>query len=155
MLDEPSTGLDPAARIDLWNLLEEIRGNDGVTVLLTTHLMDEADRCSRLAILSAGKLLACDTPSALKSRIGGDVITLAAPDASALHACIRDRLSIDASQINGTVRIEQPAAHQLIPRLVEACPGMIDAVSMGKPTLEDVFIQLTGHGFRDEEGRKT
>jgi len=82
LLDEPSTGLDPAARIEMWKLLTEIQQNDGVTILLTTHLMDEGDRCSRLAILDRGKLAACDTPAAMKERIGGDVITLATRETS-------------------------------------------------------------------------
>lgn len=75
LLDEPSTGLDPGARIDLWRTLRDIQAS-GVTILVTTHLMDEADRCSRLAIMTAGKLMACDTPAAMKERIGGDVITI-------------------------------------------------------------------------------
>ncbi len=85
LLDEPSTGLDPAARIDLWRALADVRAA-GVTVLVTTHLMDEADRCDRLAILDAGKLLACDAPAALKERIGGDVITVQSRDPVALDA---------------------------------------------------------------------
>ena len=80
LLDEPSTGLDPAARIDLWRVLGDVSRRDGVTVLLTTHLMEEADRCDRLGVMAGGKLLAADTPDALKSRIGGDVITLTGPD---------------------------------------------------------------------------
>ncbi len=76
LLDEPSTGLDPAARIDMWNYLTEVQRTDGVTILLTTHLMDEADKCTRLAIMDRGRLAVCDTPAAMKERIGGDVISL-------------------------------------------------------------------------------
>jgi ABC-2 type transport system ATP-binding protein len=151
ILDEPSTGLDPTARIDLWNYLRELQTNDGITILLTTHLMDEADRCSRLAILNQGKLAACDSPAALKERIGGDVITLHSNDPAALQRAIQEKFSLDSELLDGAVRIERRKGHQLVPQLIEAVPGMVESVSVGKPTLEDVFIQVTGKSFRDEE----
>jgi ABC-2 type transport system ATP-binding protein len=150
LLDEPSTGLDPGARIDLWRMLRDIQAS-GVTVLLTTHLMDEADRCTRLAIMTAGKLVACDTPAALKERIGGDVITITSNDAAALKARLHERLKLEAEEIDGTLRIERPRGHEFVPQLIEAAPGMVESVSVGKPTLEDVFIHLTGKRFRDED----
>jgi ABC-2 type transport system ATP-binding protein len=149
LLDEPSTGLDPGARIDLWQTLRDIQAS-GVTILLTTHLMDEADRCSRLAILTSGKLVACDTPAAMKERIGGDVITITSADLDNVKAKLKEQLNIELTEVDGTLRLEHPRAHEFIPQLIEAAPGMIDSVSMGKPTLEDVFIQLTGKRFRDE-----
>lgn len=150
LLDEPSTGLDPGARIDLWRYLGEIRQRDGVTVLLTTHLLDEADRCSRLALLDRGKLVVCDSPSAMKDRIGGDVITLAGRDPAAMVSALRQRLNLSAETIDGAVRLQQRDGHKLVPQIIEALPGLVDAVTVGKPTLEDVFIQETGHVFRDE-----
>jgi ABC-2 type transport system ATP-binding protein len=150
LLDEPSTGLDPGARIDLWRMLRDIQAS-GVTVLLTTHLMDEADRCTRLAIMTAGKLVACDTPTALKERIGGDVITITSNDPGALKTRLHERLSVEAEEIDGTLRIERPRGHEFVPQLIEAAPGMVESVSVGKPTLEDVFIHLTGKRFRDED----
>jgi ABC-2 type transport system ATP-binding protein len=150
LLDEPSTGLDPGARIDLWRYLREIRAEAGVTILVTTHLMDEAEHCDRLAIMDSGKLAACDTPEALKSRIGADVITLSTDDAPGLAAAIRERFNISAEQIDSTVRMERQRGHEFIPQLVEAFIGKIKSVSLGKPTLEDVFIHVTGHGFKDQ-----
>jgi len=150
LLDEPSTGLDPTARIDLWRYLREIQQNDGVTVLLTTHLMDEADRCFRLAILDHGKLAACDAPANLKERIGGDVITLASPQPAQVAQLIRDKLGITPEMLDGVVRFERARGHEFVPQLIEAMPGLIDSVSVGKPTLEDVFIHVTGHVFRDD-----
>src|SRR6185312_3419674 len=94
LLDEPSTGLDPAARIDMWRHLREINQRDGVTVLVTTHLMEEAERCGRLAVLARGRLLAADTPSALKERIGGDVITIASTRPAELRTALRERLGV-------------------------------------------------------------
>ncbi|HZL37022.1 MAG TPA: ABC transporter ATP-binding protein [Tepidisphaeraceae bacterium] len=153
LLDEPSTGLDPAARIDMWRHLREINQRDGVTILVTTHLMEEADRCTRLAVLAKGRLLAADTPAALKERIGGDVITLTTSTPADLRQALRERLGVEAQEIDSTLRLERPRGHEFIPQLIEAVPGMVDSVSVGKPTLEDVFIQLTGHRLREDEQR--
>jgi ABC-2 type transport system ATP-binding protein len=150
LLDEPSTGLDPGARIDLWRYLREIRADAGVTILVTTHLMDEAEHCDRLAIMDAGKIAACDTPAALKSRIAADVITLTTDDPEALAAALDDRFNVTAEQVDSTLRIERERGHEFIPQLVEAFVGKIRSVSLGKPTLEDVFIHVTGHGFKDQ-----
>jgi ABC-2 type transport system ATP-binding protein len=151
LLDEPSTGLDPGARIDLWRYLRDIRAAQGVTILLTTHLMEEAGHCDRLGILDAGKLAACDTPDALKSRIGADVITVQGDDSQRLAEAIRARLGVAAERVDDMVRIERERGHEFIPQLVEALAGtgLIRSVSLGKPTLEDVFIRVTGHAFRD------
>ncbi len=150
LLDEPSTGLDPTARIDLWRFLEEIRRQDQVTILLTTHLMDEADRCGRLAIMDRGKVAACDTPAALKDRIGGDIITLTTADPAGLQKSLGERLSLDIAPVDGTFRIERAAGHAFIPELVEALPGLLTSVSLSKPSLEDVFIDVTGRKFQDD-----
>ena len=150
LLDEPSTGLDPAARIDLWRHLRKINQEAGVTVLVTTHLMEEADRCSRLAIMERGRLLACDTPAALKERIGGDVITIAAAKPTELRSILHTRLGVEAQEVDGTLRLERHRGHDFVPQLIEAAPGLIDSVSVGRPTLEDVFIQLTGQRFLGE-----
>ncbi|HET6248247.1 MAG TPA: ABC transporter ATP-binding protein [Tepidisphaeraceae bacterium] len=151
LLDEPSTGLDPAARIDMWRQLRQINQQDGVTILVTTHLMEEADRCSKLAVMASGKLLAADTPAALKERIGGDVINITSSRLAETRTILRDRLGVEAQEIDGALRIERPRGHEFVPQLIEAAPGMIDSVSVGKPTLEDVFIQLTGHRLSDEQ----
>jgi ABC-2 type transport system ATP-binding protein len=159
LMDEPSTGLDPAARIDLWRHLRRLTGRDGagdpiqgegVTVLLTTHLMEEADQATRLGILDRGKLIACDTPAALKERIGGDVVTVVTRQPEAVRAALRERLGVDAEQVGGTLRLERPRAHEFVPQLIEAAPGLVESVSVGKPTLEDVFIRLTGQRFADD-----
>lgn len=148
LLDEPSTGLDPVARAQVWQHLEQVRHEDGVTVLLTTHLMDEADRCDRVAILDGGKLVADGTPSLLKERVGGDVITLRTPDASGASAILRDRLGLHSDVRDSTLRLERPRGHELVPALIEALPGRVESVSVGKPTLEDVFLHVTGRQFR-------
>ncbi|HEY8667220.1 MAG TPA: DUF4162 domain-containing protein, partial [Tepidisphaeraceae bacterium] len=96
------------------------------------------------------RLVACDTPAALKQRIGGDVITLSSAQPQALVQALREKFSVEADQIEQTVRLQRQRGHEFIPQLVEALPGMIDSISLGKPTLEDVFIRATGHGFVDQ-----
>ena len=150
LLDEPSTGLDPGARIDLWQMLKDVQA-DGVTVLLTTHLMDEADRCNRLAILAAGKKIACDSPTVLKDRIGGDVVTIEPTDLGALDTLIQQKFDLKPERIDGKLRLEKHQGHSFVPQLIEAAPGLVQSVSVGKPTLEDVFIRLTGRRLLGEE----
>jgi ABC-2 type transport system ATP-binding protein len=150
LLDEPTTGLDPGARRDLWQYLSILRDEEQVTVLVTTHLMEEAERCDRLAILNEGKLVALGTPVELKREIGGDVIVLEAKEPAALATRIRARFDVDVRVIGGQVRIEKDQAHRFVTDVVEAFPGEIDAVSIAKPSLEDVFIRRTGHRFWTE-----
>ena len=151
ILDEPSTGLDLNARNDLWRLLGELREHHaGLTVLLTTHLMDEADRCDRLAILDNGRVLADSTPDALKDSIGGDVIRFSGHDLPLLAATVADKLGVAAIEIDGKLHIERPSAHLFVPHLIEAAPGLIESVTVGRPTLDDVFVRLTGRGLSHE-----
>ncbi|HEV3343878.1 MAG TPA: ATP-binding cassette domain-containing protein [Pirellulales bacterium] len=147
LLDEPSTGLDPAARGDLWDYLHRIRAEEGVTVALTTHLLEEADKADRLAILNAGSLVALDTPDRLRAEVGGDTLTIETDEAGSLAAAIADRFGLAAHEVDGSVRLELPDAAQWVPRLIEALPGRIESIRLGKPTLEDVFIARTGHRF--------
>ncbi|MCU1271441.1 MAG: daunorubicin resistance transporter ATPase subunit [Acidobacteriaceae bacterium] len=155
LLDEPTTGLDPGARRDLWQYLSILRDEEQVTVLVTTHLMEEAERCDRLAILNEGKLVALGTPTELKREIGGDVIVLEAKEPDALAMRIRARFNVDVRVIGGQVRIEKDQAHRFVTDVVEAFPGEIDAVSIAKPSLEDVFIRRTGHRFWTEGAETT
>jgi len=150
LLDEPSTGLDPAARNDLWAYLREIREQQAVTVVLTTHLLEEAERADRIAILDQGKLVALDTPDALRGTVGGDAVTIQTADCSQLAEDIRAAFEFPVEVVDGAVRLEQPDGHRLIARIVEAFPGRVDAVTFSRPTLEDVFIDRTGHRFRQD-----
>jgi ABC-2 type transport system ATP-binding protein len=145
ILDEPSTGLDPGARADLMVHLRELRERDGVTSLLTTHLMDEADRCDRVGILDSGRLVALGTPTDLKATIGGDVVTIHSGNPGSLAARAKERFSCKVDIVDAAVRIERERGHQFVPQLIEAFPGEIDSVTVGKPTLDDVFLHLTGH----------
>jgi ABC-2 type transport system ATP-binding protein len=150
LLDEPSTGLDPGARSDLWQYLEQVRDNDGVTVVVTTHLLEEAERADRIAIMHKGQLAALDKPAALQAAVGGDAITIRTKDPTSLSAEIQKQFNVPAMVLDNSVRLEQPNGHQWIPRLVEAFPDRAESITLGKPTLEDVFIHFTGHRFWNE-----
>jgi ABC-2 type transport system ATP-binding protein len=150
LLDEPSTGLDPGARSDLWKYLFSLREKQGMTIVLTTHLLEEADRADRLAIMHHGRLAALDTPAALQASVGGDSITLRTEQPERLVELIRAQLQCEATVIDGRVRLEQPEGHRWVSRLMEAFPEEIQSLTLGKPTLEDVFIDRTGHRFFGE-----
>ena len=155
LLDEPSTGLDPGARRDLWQYLRTLRDEDGVSVLVTTHLMEEAEHCDRLAILNAGKLVALGSPAELKSAIGGDVVLLEAvgeAQAVELSQRVAQRFFVAPAVLGSTVRLEHAEGHRFITEVVEAFPGLVEGISVAKPSLEDVFIQRTGHRFWTETG---
>lgn len=149
ILDEPSTGLDPGARREMWTHLHELVAEFRVTVVFTTHFMDEADRAHRLAVLDRGRLVALDTPDSLKHRVGGDVLTVEAEDPEALARAVVERFQAHSVVVDGRVRLERPRGHEFLPDLVEAFPGRIRSISVGKPTIEDVFIHLTGHRLQD------
>ena len=149
ILDEPSTGLDPGARSGLTDYLIELRDRDGVTSLLTTHLMDEADRCDLVGVIDGGRLVAHGSPAELKAMIGGDVISVHSAEPESLMKRISQRFDVQAEAVNGVVRMERPKGHEFVPDLIEAFPGEIESVTVGKPTLEDVFQHLTGHRLWD------
>ncbi|MGH9528517.1 MAG: ATP-binding cassette domain-containing protein [Terriglobales bacterium] len=151
LLDEPTTGLDPGARIDLWQYLRILRDEEKVTVIVTTHLMEEAERCDRLAFLNEGKLVALGTPLELKQEIGGDVIVFDAKNPELLADQIRIRFNTEAQVVQNQVRLEKQNGHRFITDVVEAFPGEVEAISVSKPSLEDVFIKRTGHRFWTEK----
>ncbi|MCH7885681.1 MAG: ABC transporter ATP-binding protein [Planctomycetes bacterium] len=151
ILDEPGTGLDPAVRATLMRHLRELSEQDGVTCLLTTHLMDEAERCDSIGFLDQGRLVALDTPSALKRTIGGDVLTVCTANPAEMARRVKERFGGQAEVVNGAVRIEREKGHEFITDLIEAFPGEMESVTVGKPTLEDVFVHLTGHRLSDSE----
>ena len=154
LLDEPSTGLDPGARLDLWAALENLRNQHDVTALCTTHLMEEASRADRVGIVSAGKLVAMGTPDELTSAIGGDVISLGACKgigADLLAQAITAKTGIPATVVEGEVRIEHAEAYAFAARLAGEFPGEISSLRIARPTLEDVFIARTGRLFANQD----
>tara|TARA_Y100000588_G_scaffold88877_1_gene95198 strand:- start:3064 stop:3990 length:927 start_codon:yes stop_codon:yes gene_type:complete len=144
VLDEPSTGLDPGARRELWDHLDNLRHTLGTTVMLTTHLMDEAEKSDRVAVLHEGHLVALGSPDDLVAEIGGDVIMITSKTPSVLAEDIHRRFGQDVSVVDGCVRIERTNGRSFVSELIEAFPGQVDGIAVGKPTLEDVFLHHTG-----------
>lgn len=154
LLDEPTTGLDPGSRSDVWQYLSRLRDQQGTTIVFTTHYLGEAETANRLAILSAGKLVAEGSPEALRSSLAGDSLTIETDQPTQLAAAMRERLGLATQQLSGAVRLEVAEGHRLIPQLMEAFSGHIRAIRLGKPTLEDVFIAKTGHRFWDDRSQE-
>ena len=144
ILDEPSTGLDPAARREFWDTIAALKKKNGMTVLVTTHLGEEGDKCDRLAIMYEGEIITTGTPDQLKAGIGGDVITIQSNEPDILLDTLDTKFGVRPVLLDGVIRMELPRGHEMIPKIVEAFPGKITAISVGKPTLEDVFVHKTG-----------
>ncbi len=149
VLDEPSTGLDPGARREVWDYLHTLRRENGMTVVFTTHLMDEAAAADRVLVLDRGVRVAHDTPERLSQRVGGDMLTLSTPDAEGLARDLREQFDYQVAVESSLVRLELEHAHQHVARLVETFPGRITEVSVRKPDLESAFFHLTGRHFDD------
>jgi ABC-2 type transport system ATP-binding protein len=150
LLDEPSTGLDPAARIEFWSVLLDVQRAQGLALIVATHLMDEADRCQRVALLDQGKLVALDTPDALKARIGGPVLDVEAGDPDALVPRLQ-AMGLSARRIGQRLRVEGVSGFDVAARIQTAFPREVLAVRVGQPSLEDVFLALTGRALAPEE----
>ena len=153
LLDEPSTGLDPGIRRELWTLLEELRRDDGVTILLTTHFMEEGDRCDRVGLLDRGRLAAIGAPETLKKEVGGQVVRLATSRPREVVERVERRFGVEAQATGPVVQFELEGAHERVVELVEAISGSIHSITVAQPTLEDVFLRRTGHAFW-ESGRQ-
>jgi ABC-2 type transport system ATP-binding protein len=147
LLDEPSTGLDPGARRDFFSYLVHLRDQEGLTVVLTTHYMEEAERCDRIGFIHQGTLVAVGAPADLKGEIGGDVVVVETADPERMRTRIQQRFGCEPRLVDGALRIELPRGHEFVREVVEAFPADIRSVTFGKPTLEDVFVHLTGARF--------
>ena len=147
LLDEPSSGLDPASRLDLWQALTQLRNEFGTTIVLTTHLLEEADKCDRVAILNLGAVVACDRPELLRSETGEVVICIATNDSQAVARILNERLKIASKILDGQVRITTPDAMSSLSTIIEETKSLASSVLVGRPSLEDVFISKTGHKF--------
>ncbi|NQV27761.1 MAG: ATP-binding cassette domain-containing protein [Rhodopirellula sp.] len=152
LLDEPSTGLDPGARHELWASLEQLRTDQGVTVVVTTHLMEEAERCDRLALLHLGRIVALGSPSELRSRIAGECLTIVADRPDDLKRRLQTDLQVESQRAGETLRIHEPNGQELFRQIMDRFSGDIRSISLGKPTLEDVFLMETGSRFAETVG---
>ncbi len=146
LLDEPSTGLDPAARLDLWHALEQLRNDYGVTVLLTTHLLEEADKADRIAILHQGGTVAIGAPAQLRSELGSQVLSIQTSDQAAVKAWLESR-ALTVQQFDNQLRVAGSDTAQVVAPLATEFGDRIQSLTLGKPSLEDVFVAKTGHQY--------
>ncbi len=149
-LDEPTLGLDPQTRSRIWAYLLELRRREGITIFMTTHYMDEAEFCDRIAIIDRGEIIALGTPDELKAMVGGDVVTIATREPAAAVDQIRRAFELEPIVDRDRVRIEVADGAAFVPRLVRELTVPLAAVTLSRPTLDDVFLKLTGKAIRDE-----
>ncbi len=151
-LDEPTLGLDPQTRNHLWTYILRLKAEHRMTIFLTTHYMNEAEYCDRICIIDPGRIVTLDTPARLKQGVGGDVITLrSGAPREALIGELRDRLGLTAVADGDAVRVETAEAARQVPEIVRSLSLPIESIEVHRPTLEDVFLNLTGHAIRDEQ----
>lgn len=150
-LDEPTIGLDPQTRQHIWRYLVELPKRDGVTIFMTTHYMDEAEYCDRIAIIDHGEIQAIGTPDELKAMVGGDVVTVTTSDNAAALPQIAALAGSDPVADNGSLRVEVTDGAAFVPRLVREAGVEVTSVQFRRPSLDDVFMKLTGRAIREEE----
>ena len=150
-LDEPTLGLDPQSRRHIWEYVLALRQNEDLTIFLTTHYMDEAEHCDRIAIIDYGQIVALDTPDNLKDAMGGDVVTLEAENTEEAALELRERYNLSPEIQNGVVTFSVPHGDTFLPDFVRGFQGHLLSISVHRPTLDDVFLKLTGHAIRDHE----
>jgi len=153
-LDEPTIGLDPQSRASVWDYIGALRRREDITVFLTTHYMDEAEHCNRIAIIDSGRIVALDTPEALKAGVGKDRVQITTSDDEAAIAALRGRFGIEAGMHSGEVTFAVPDGERFVPRLFAELGVPIHTVSVARPTLDDVFLAHTGTTIRDAEASR-
>jgi ABC-2 type transport system ATP-binding protein len=150
-LDEPTVGLDPQTRSSIWSYIRELKEREDITIFMTTHYMDEAEYCDRIAIMDHGRIIVLDTPEALKAKVGKDRVQIKTDDDPAAIAALRERFGIDATIAEGAVTFGVGEGEQFVPRLFAELVVPIRAVSVARPSLDDVFMAHTGTTIRDAE----
>lgn len=148
-LDEPTLGLDPQSRAGLWDFITRLPERHGVTVFMTTHYMDEAEVCDRIAIIDAGRIIAQGSPSELKKTVGGDIIRLVTTDNELATWKLKESFSLDAIEQDGRLNITTPGGDKLIPDMIRSLEDVVVSVSLERPSINDVFLKLTGKAIRD------
>ena len=146
LLDEPSTGLDPAARLDLWQVIMGLAKN-GTSILLTTHLLEEAEKADRIAILHQGQVIACGPPESLRSELGSGLITIIADHPQEVCRWLTDSLGVEAAMVQQQVRVTHSSPNEIVPQLLARLGAEIRSITIGRPSLEDLFITKTGRQF--------
>lgn len=154
-LDEPTVGLDPQTRASIWGYIHELKKSEAITIFLTTHYMEEAEYCDRIAIIDAGRIVALDTPAALKRTVGKDVVRIETADDDAAIEALRRVFQVEPSRREGVVSFSVPEGERFVPRLFAELGVPIRSVSVSRPSLDDVFMSFTGTTIRDKEASAT
>ncbi len=150
-LDEPTVGLDPQTRASIWEYINDLKRREDITIFLTTHYMDEAENCDRIAIIDHGEIVAIDTPEALKASVGKDRVQISTADDQAAIAGLAATFGIEAAVHEGAVTFSVESGEQFVPRLFAGLATAIRSVSVSRPSLDDVFMSYTGRTIRDAE----
>jgi ABC-2 type transport system ATP-binding protein len=150
-LDEPTLGLDPQTRRRIWEYLTELRERDDLTIFLTTHYMDEAEHCDRVAVIDHGRIVALDTPDRLKAQVGGDVVIITTPTPKPTAEEVRRRYGLDAAVDGTTVRFQVADGDKFLPDFVRSFGHPLEAIALRRPTLDDVFLHHTGREIREDD----
>jgi ABC-2 type transport system ATP-binding protein len=150
-LDEPTVGLDPQTRVSIWEYINELKSQETITIFLTTHYMDEAENCDRIAIIDDGEIVRIDTPAALKASVGQDRVELHTADNAAAIAALADQFSLTATMSEGAVTFHVANGEEFVPRLFAGLGVAIQSIRVSRPTLDDVFMSYTGRTIRDAE----
>src|SRR5271155_4391302 len=154
-LDEPTVGLDPQTRSSIWSYIRELKTREDITIFLTTHYMDEAEHCDRIAIIDHGSIIVLDTPEALKASVGKDRVQIQTDDDDAAIAALHERFGIEAVLAEGAVTFGVSEGEQFVPRLFAELGQPIRSVNVSRPSLDDVFMSYTGTTIRDAESSQT
>jgi ABC-2 type transport system ATP-binding protein len=150
-LDEPTVGLDPQTRASIWSYIGELRTRERITIFMTTHYMDEAEYCDRIAIIDNGKLVAQDTPAALKAKVGKDRVAITTADDTAALTRLHEQFGVEPAVREGHIMFAVANGEQFVPRLFAELGIPIRSVSVARPSLDDVFLTHTGATIRDKE----
>jgi ABC-2 type transport system ATP-binding protein len=150
-LDEPTIGLDPQTRSSIWRYIAQLQEREEITIFMTTHYMDEAEFCDRIAIMDQGQIVALDTPAALKAQVGADRVRIQTEDDDAAIATLAEHFGLEATISEGAVTFLVPSGEEFVPRLFAELGVAISSVSVSRPTLDDVFMSHTGTTIRDAE----
>ena len=149
-LDEPTIGLDPQTRNSIWEYIHELKKRHDITIFLTTHYMDEAENCTRIAVIDYGEIVALDGPEALKSQVGGDVVKITTEDDAKAERILIDDFGVEMIQDRECLCFEVESGESFVPRFIRDFPVSVNSISLRRPTLDDVFLKLTGHEIRQE-----
>jgi ABC-2 type transport system ATP-binding protein len=152
-LDEPTVGLDPQTRASIWGYIQELKAREEITIFMTTHYMDEAEFCDRIAIMDAGQIVAVDTPDALKEAVGTDTIRIQTDDDELAIARLKELYDLEPTISEGSVTFGIASGEEFVPRLFAELNVPIKSVNVSRPTLDDVFMKFTGSSIRDAEQR--